>query len=90
MSGMCFGQSIDPDDAQWGQVPDDAAEEDPSCWAHYWSSTRWMVSLPDGAGRTVRLLCARSSGRSEGAVRTHLNNIFTRLDVSSRTAAATS
>jgi DNA-binding CsgD family transcriptional regulator len=107
-----------------------------------------MACLPDGAGRTLRLLCFRSEGPdfgererfllrllrphiadayrglvrrrneqqltgrqrevlelvrvgmtnrqiarrldlSEATVRTHLNNIFTRLDVGSRTAAAT-
>lgn len=107
-----------------------------------------MVHLPDGAGRSLRLLCARGAGRdfgererfllqllrphiadayrgavrrraedqltgrqreildlvragmtnrqiarhlgvAEGTVRTHLNNVFTRLDVGSRTAAAT-
>lgn len=108
-----------------------------------------MMWLPDGAGRTVRLLCfrgpgldfgererfllallrphvveayrtalrrraepppltprqlellelvrdghtnrqiARQLGLSEGTVRTHLNNIFTRLEVTSRTAAVT-
>jgi DNA-binding CsgD family transcriptional regulator len=184
-----FGQCVDRDDAQWGQVPVDPAEEDPSFWASYWSSTpcsypdtsddvvsvikisdfytvrQWhatamyaeclgpevehemMACLPDGAGRTLRLLCergagrdfgererfllqllrphiadayrsavrrraegrltgrqrqilelvragmtnrqiARSTGLSEGTVRTHLNNIFTRLEVGSRTAAA--
>lgn len=40
------------------------------------------------AGLTNRQI-ARRTGLSEGTVRTHLNNIYARLDVSSRTAAVT-
>ena len=45
-------------------------------------------ALPPAAGHTNAQI-ARRLGISEGTVRTHLENIYTRLNVSSRTAAIT-
>ena len=56
-----------------------------------------MVCLPGGPGQSVRLVAAgatnaqiaRRLGISEGTVRTHMEIIFARLQVSSRAAAIT-
>ena len=49
---------------------------------------QWELLHLLAAGRTNTQI-ARRLGISEGTVRTHLENIYERLDVSSRTAAVT-
>ena len=49
---------------------------------------RWELLRLLAAGHTNAQI-ARRLGISEGTVRTHLENIYERLDVSSRTAAVT-
>src|SRR5262245_23017688 len=59
-------------------------------WRHYWDCE--ISSYPDRSG-DLRFGAPgrqhRQLGISEGTVRTHLENIYTRLNVSSRTAAVT-
>ena len=49
---------------------------------------QWELLRLIAAGRT-NIQIARQLGLSEGTVRTHLENIYGRLQVSSRTAAVT-
>lgn len=71
----------------------------PHLWALHLRQRRRRQGIPDVTPRQLQLLTliaagctnqqvARALGVSEGTVRKHLENIFARLDVTSRTAAA--
>jgi DNA-binding CsgD family transcriptional regulator len=76
-------------------LPDDCGDGDymPAFWEHFWDcdpcahGQRELLGLV-AAGHTNAQI-GRRLGLSEGTVRKHLENIYGRLQVSSRTAAVT-